>query len=97
MKSNWTNLTRLALGMIFAYFYPQVTKWKKSLKTSRSWSSRNELVLAIRPLFVPDLDGRDKRPIPALVGGLFLLQRGDLSPFFIGLPEGMLARKIRNY
>ena len=69
---------------------------KKTLKIYPFLEWGNELVLAIRPLYVPNLDGCDKRPIPAIA------YKGDFSherniPFFYGRTKGELARKIYNF
>jgi hypothetical protein len=54
---------------------------KKSLNICIFSGKSNELVLAIRPFYVPDLDGGDKRPIPSLGynGGIDLT--AAISPF----------------
>jgi hypothetical protein len=64
--------------MIFAYFSSLRCTTEKTVKFIHSRSTRNELVLAIRPLFIPDVDDRDKHPALALVSNA---ARGDF-PFF---------------
>jgi len=68
---------------------------KKRKKSTRSWSKAHELVLAIRPLYVPDLDGCDKRPTPAIAYKEDFSYEGKI-PFFYGRTKGELARKIYN-
>jgi hypothetical protein len=79
--------------MIFAYFSSLHSITEKTDKFLGSRRTENELVLAIRPLFVPDVDDRDNRSVPALVSHC---ARG-LSPFFHGTMERELARKVHNH